>query len=235
MFIYYFFERRCHPVLREFRDRRKRLQAYTSVSLPLVLLGGWFYPFLGFFILLCMVGAVGLASLRGRAWCDWMCPRGSFYDLFLKKFSKNVAIPAFMRTNAFRSGVLVLLAVALGTQLYFTWGDPRRMGMAFMRVLTVTTTAGIVLGAVFQQRAWCHICPMGTLGKWLSRYSGYSLHVSELCRDCKLCARVCPMQLKPYEGKAGVMAEGDCIKCATCAAACPVNALEFKREQKRAA
>ncbi len=147
-------------------QKRRRLQSYTSIALPAVLVGGWFYPYLGFFILLCMVGAVGLAALRGRAWCDWMCPRGSFYDVFLKRFSRKSKIPSFMRTNAFRGALLAVLMSALGVQLYLSWGDPERMGVAFMRVLTVTTTAGIVLGALFQQRAWCHICTIGTMGKW---------------------------------------------------------------------
>lgn len=222
-------------MVKEFRGKRKRLQAYTSVALPVILVGGWFYPYLGFFLLICMFGAVGLAALRGRTWCDWMCPRGSFYDLFLKRLSRNAEVPSFMRTNAFRSILLGVLMTALGVQIYLARGDANAIGIAFMRVLTVTTTAGIVLGAVFQQRAWCHVCPMGTVGKWLSKYSGSALHVSEHCRDCKLCARVCPMQLKPYESKSGVMAEGDCIKCATCAVACPINALEFKREPRKAA
>jgi len=226
---------RRFPVLKEFRKKRRRLQAYSSIALPFVLFAGWFYPYLGFFILLCMAGAVGLAALKGRAWCDWMCPRGSFYDLFLKRFSRNASIPQLMRSNAFRAGMLGLLAAALGAQLYFAWGDAEAMGRAFMRVLTVTTTAGIVLGAVFQQRAWCHICPMGTLGKWLSKYSGSALHVSAACRDCRLCAKVCPMQLKPYEGKSGAMADGDCVKCGTCAAACPIDALEFRSGLRKAA
>ncbi len=69
----------------------------------------------------------------------------------------------------------------------------------------------------------------------VSKFSGRALHVSEQCRDCKLCARVCPMQLKPYEGKSGTMSDNDCIRCGTCTAACPINALEFKRQIKKAA
>ena len=42
------------------------------------------------------------------------------------------------------------------------------------------------------------------------------------------------MQLKPYEHKSGAMGDGDCLKCSTCVAACPINALEFDAEVKKA-
>ncbi|TNF56864.1 4Fe-4S binding protein [bacterium] len=222
-------------MLRQFRKKRTNLQMYTSAVLPAVLVGGWLYPPLGFTLLLCMAGAVGIAFYKGRAWCDWMCPRGSFYDLFLEKLSKKAKIPVFFKTAWFRSLILAVLMTTIGVQINFAWGDSSGIGMAFITVLTVTTTAGIVLGAFFTPRAWCQICPMGTLGSWLSR-GKKPLYVSERCKDCTLCTKVCPMQLRPYESKAGSMTDGDCIKCGTCVAACPINALGFHEEvQKKAA
>jgi polyferredoxin len=126
------------------------------------------------------------------------------------------------------------LATALGTQIYLAWGDSYSIGRAFLIVLTVTTTAGIVLGALFKPRAWCQICPMGTLGNWISG-GRQPLHVNAQCKDCKLCAKVCPMQLRPYENKAGILTDGDCIKCSSCVAACPIKALGFEEEMKKAA
>ncbi|UCD34832.1 MAG: 4Fe-4S binding protein [Nitrospiraceae bacterium] len=221
-------------MFKEFKKQRRKLQAYTSVALPLVLAGGWFYPPLGFTLLICMFGAVGIALYKGRVWCDWMCPRGSFYDLFLEKLSRKLPIPALFRKNWFRTVVLSLLMAALGAQIYYAWGDSFGIGRAFVMVLTITTTVGIVLGAVFKPRAWCQICPMGTLGSWISR-GKQPLYVSEQCRDCSLCAKVCPMQLSPGEMKGGLMTDGDCIKCSSCVAACPVKALNFRKEIKKAA
>jgi polyferredoxin len=218
-----------------FRNKRTKLQKYTSWVLPAVIIGGWIYPPLGFLLLLCMVGAIGIAFYNGRAWCDWMCPRGSFYDLFLDKLSKKHNIPALFKTNWFRTVILSLLMTALGVQIYYAWGSAYGIGMAFVLVLTITTTAGIVLGAVYKPRAWCQICPMGTLANWISASNKKPLYVSEACKDCNLCAKVCPMQLKPYEHKASSMPDADCIKCGTCVAECPINALSFKEEMKEAA
>jgi ferredoxin-type protein NapH len=221
-------------MIKQFKAKRTKLQKYTSVILPLVLIGGWLYPPLGFSLLICMFGAIGIAFFKGRAWCDWMCPRGSFYDLFLEKLSRKMAIPAMFKTNAFRTGILSLLMAVLGIQIYYAWGDSYGIGRAFVLVLTVTTTVGIVLGAVFKPRAWCQICPMGTLGSWLST-GKRPLYVSEQCKDCKLCSKVCPMQLQPYDSKSGLMTDGDCIKCSSCVAACPVKALGFEEKFKKAA
>ncbi len=221
-------------MFKDFMKKRSRLQKYTSIILPAVIIGSWIYPPLGFSLLLCMVGAVGIAFYDGRAWCDWMCPRGSFYDLLLDKMSRKVSIPEVFKANWFRTIILTLLMAALGIQIYYAWGDSYGIGLAFVTVLTITTTAGIVLGALFKPRAWCQICPMGTLANWFSGGRNL-LHVNEQCKDCKLCAKVCPMQLKPYEYKSGEMTDSDCIKCSSCIAACPINALGFEDKQKKAA
>lgn len=134
-----------------------------------------------------------------------------------------------MNLNSFRAIVLVSLITALSAQIFIAWGDMHAVGLAFVRVLTVTTAAGIILGIFFQERAWCHISPMGTLGNWTSE-NKRPLQVSEQCKGCKICARVCPMQLKPYEYKAGAMQNHDCLKCGSGVTACPINALGFEQK-----
>lgn len=222
-------------MLRELIKKRARHQTYTWAGLPLVVIGGWVYPKLGLFLMGCMVGALGIAVYRGRAWCDWMCPRGSFYDLFLGKISAKREIPAFFRKKGFRLGMLALLFGVLGTQVYLAWGDIDGIGSAMVKVLTVTTLVGLVLGTVYHQRIWCHICPMGTLGNYLAE-GKQPLAISNSCTSCAACAKVCPMQLKPhqYKGK-DIMGDNDCIKCSTCVAACPKSALSFTEGLKKAA
>ncbi|MCL6634716.1 MAG: 4Fe-4S binding protein [Peptococcaceae bacterium] len=219
-------------MFKEQREKRRRLQALTWAGLPLVVIGGWFYPPLGFLLFGCMLGAVGVAFYRGRAWCDWMCPRGSFFDLVLARISPQKRIPSFLRGRAFRSLLLVTIFLVLSTQLYFAWGDLNRMGLAMVRVLTITTSLGIILALLYHPRTWCHICPMGTLGNWISG-GKQPLTISNSCVSCKICAKACPMQLMPYEYLSeGVMGDRDCIKCSSCVASCPKKALSFPAGEK---
>lgn len=219
----------------EFKKKRTRLQTYTWLGLPLVVIGGWFFPELGFFLLACMLGAIAIAFYKGRAWCDWMCPRGSFYDLFVEKLSIKREIPAFFRKMGFRVFMLVMLLSVLGGQIYHAWGDMDGMGLAMVRLLAITTSIGILLGIVYQHRIWCHICPMGTIANWLSE-GKQPLNINEMCVDCKACSRVCPMQLKPHQYKEnGTMGDNDCIKCSTCVVACPKKVLQFEKRLKGAA
>ncbi|MEW6109877.1 MAG: 4Fe-4S dicluster domain-containing protein [Nitrospirota bacterium] len=132
--------------------------------------------------------------------------------------------------------MLTMLLSIVGLQAYFAWPDLNKIGLAMVRLLTVTTTIGIILGSIFHQRIWCHICPMGTLGNYISEGKN-QLNINEdKCTDCRLCSKVCPMQLKPFEyKKGGVMADNDCIKCSTCVVACPKKAINFEEHMKKAA
>jgi polyferredoxin len=220
--------------------KRKQLQGYTWLGLPAVIITGFFYPVVGFLLFGCMIGAVGLAFRRGRNWCDWMCPRGAFFDLFFSKISRNIEIPALFRSKALRIFMLGVIFTAMGTQFYFAWGDPGAMGMALVRILTVTTMIGIILALFIHPRTWCHICPMGTVAHWISE-GRKPLYISEDCSNCGKCARVCPMQLNPNSYKdEGIMGDNDCIKCGTCVAGCPIKALSLnekpaKKKQQDAA
>lgn len=217
-------------MMAEFKKKRAKLQAYTWFALPLVIAGGWFYPKLGFFLMACMVGAIAVALYKGRAWCDWMCPRGSFLDLFLQHISRKKDIPAFFRKKGTKIFMLVMLLTVLGAQIYIAWGNIDRIGLAMVRVLTATTAIGIVLGIIYQHRIWCHICPMGTMGNYMAE-GKYPLNIEDSCIDCKVCSKVCPMSLKPYNYKEqGIMADNDCIKCSTCVVACPKRILNFKED-----
>jgi polyferredoxin len=214
--------------LSEFKSRRTRLQLYTWPGLLLVAGGGWFYPLLGFLLIGCMLGAVGIAAYgKGRMWCDWMCPRGSFLDLFLSRISRKSGIPAAFRSNGVRIAVIAALFAVLGTQLWFAWPDPVAMGLAFVIILTVTTTVGIALGIFLHPRIWCHVCPMGTIAGYMSK-GKYPLSIDAGCTSCTLCEKECPMAIAPYIDKeSGTFGDTDCVKCGSCVAACPVKSLSF--------
>ena len=58
-----------------------------------------------------------------------------------------------------------------------------------------------------------------------------NIHVSSACQmKCKQCARVCPMQLTPYDsrGEAIGYLHPDCLKCGKCTLACPTKIMTLK-------
>jgi hypothetical protein len=64
--------------------KSRKLEQYLMGTLFLILLPvGWFYPIIGYFIPLCMIAGIGIASWKGRKWCNWMCPaRREKYPIF---------------------------------------------------------------------------------------------------------------------------------------------------------
>jgi len=59
-----------------------------------------------------------------------------------------------------------------------------------------------------------------------------AVHVAASCQmKCKSCARVCPMQLTPYDsrGQESGYLHPDCLKCGKCTLACPTKIMSLKK------
>ncbi len=210
---------------------KRRLKQYISAAVFLfILIAGAFYPLLGYFIPLCMV--LGLASgfFQGRKWCDWFCPRGSFYDALIRPISPNKEIPCLLKAHPFRIAVSVFLMSMILINLILRWPDPYKIGRFFMIMLYITTAAGIILALIFHQRSWCSFCPIGSLINWTSRAASPLKINSAECVECKLCAKTCRTQIKPYLFKAEgtqVVENRDCLRCGLCVAVCLKSALQL--------
>ena len=213
-----------------FEKKRRVKQMFLAAVFVLVLMGGWFYPLLGFFIPACMALGLSIAFSRGRKWCDWYCPRGSFWDYVLKPFSPKKEIPLIFKNMVFRISVLTLLMAAMTFQIIKRWPNPYKIGSFFVLLLTVTTGLGIILALFLHQRLWCYLCPIGSISNLAGRNKKPLYIDSETCVECKMCAKVCPMQIKPYafkkQGREKV-GDFDCLKCASCVAACPKKSLSL--------
>ena len=203
---------------------------------------GYFFPAVGLLALICMIGPVVMAVKRGRWWCGNACPRGNLYDKVFSRFSPHRQIPAFMRSKTFRAFMLVVIFTVFGTQMYYAWGDWNSMGRVFWNIILATTIVGIVLSLTIAPRAWCSFCPMGTLSACVTPKADRlpdtikTVSVGDECNaKCKVCAKVCPMQLTPYEGKGKETGffHTDCIKCGTCVMACPLKTIKLSTPLKQ--
>jgi len=213
-----------------FQQKRKLKQFVTSLVFIAILSLGWYVPLLGYFIPLCMLLGVAVGLARGRKWCDWYCPRGSFYDVLVSPISPKRNIPALFKNMIFRVSVLSLLMLVMGINLVRRWPDPFRIGMFLVGMVTVTTILGVILALIFHPRSWCTVCPIGTAVNLIGRNKAPLKIDSDLCVECKLCAKACPVQLKLYfyKGKGiQIVREADCLRCGLCLSACPKKALSF--------
>jgi ferredoxin-type protein NapH len=217
--------------IKKAKKSRKLKQYILGTIFLILLILGWFYTLIGYFIPLCMIAGIGIASRKGRKWCNWMCPRGSFSDSYMKLISAERKIPAFLRRAPLRIGVILFLMSMLLYQITRLWPDPYAIGKLFMTLLTITTAVSIVLALIIHQRSWCYICPIGTISNWVGKNRGPLCTKNDLCNSCKLCSRTCPMILEPCElkEKGNMSFKGDCLKCGLCVETCPVDALTFKK------
>ncbi|MEW6657673.1 MAG: 4Fe-4S binding protein [Thermodesulfobacteriota bacterium] len=218
---------------------RRRKQIILGAAFLIILAVGWLYPLIGFFIPACMLLGLGLAAFKGRKWCDWLCPRGSFEDALLAPLSPKRPIPQILRATPMRLGVMAVLMGILTFQIIRLWPDPWAIGGSFVLLLSITTGVGVVLGVIFHQRTWCYLCPIGTMSKWVGGKRLPLLLAPDRCTQCQLCARKCPMQLAPaaLQQEAPRAPRGDCLKCSLCVTSCPTAALTFqdRRPHKEAA
>ena len=198
---------------------------------------GWFYPVVGLVALVCMIGPVLTSVWRGRWWCGHACPRGNMYSRLLSRYSPHRPVPRVVRTFGFRLFMVFFIFTVFGVQMYFAWGDWGEMGRVFWNIILLTTVVGVALSFIYAPRTWCSFCPMGTLSSWVTPRGGKlptvytSVHVGDSCQmKCKSCARVCPMQLAPYDSRGAAVGHlhPDCIKCGYCVQACPSKIMEIR-------
>lgn len=194
----------------EVLKRRQRRQPWLGAFFVGLVVAGWFYPLLASVGVLAMLaGAIGLGLVRGRYWCNWFCPRGSFFDSVLRRVSRGRKAPAFFHHPLFRLGWMLWFTFVVVTGVASAWGDPAGMSAPFARLMVVSTGIAIVLGVTFHERAWCMFCPMGTMGNMANRLAkllGRDIERQviidpEACVDCRRCHSACRQQIKPNEHK----------------------------------
>jgi ferredoxin-type protein NapH len=184
---------------------------------------------IGMAAIVCMIAPIVVSMFRGRYWCGNLCPRGNFYDNVISRFSKNRPVPKFLKSIYFRVFVVLFMFTMFGLGIKSNWGNPAGIGMVFYRIIVITTIIGVALSFVYNNRTWCHVCPMGSIAAFISylKKDKKVLEVSNTCVSCKLCSKKCPMGIAPYEYKGDALSHPDCIQCAKCAIVCPKKSIGY--------
>ena len=144
-------------------------QIAASVVAFFVAIGGIFMPEVGLVLAALMVTAVVMTLVKPRSFCSGVCPRGKALGFIMQKNTKRKALPTFMRSTGFRRLLCGSTMVCVIGNLARVRGSIHNVGSVFWVLCVISLSAGLVLGFFFKPRAWCSVCPMGTLQDTISR------------------------------------------------------------------
>jgi ferredoxin len=204
---------RRRPVDDETITRRRRYQRYLGVGFLALLAAAVWHPVLaGVGVVGCAGAAVGVGAIRGRFYCNHVCPRGGLLDAYVRRFSRGRQTPDWVKHPLTRLAVAVVAFGLLGTGLVAAWQRGGPLGVPFLTMLGVSTLAAVGLGVVYHHRAWCQVCPAGTLAhaahriaEALGRDPAPRVEVdADACVGCGRCGTVCRQEIEP-----GQYAEGE--------------------------
>jgi len=193
---------------------------------------------------------VVLAIVLRRGFCGWICPFGGIQELFgllgKKIFGKQLMMPgsADRPLRYLKYGVLVLTAGAawitgsLWMSPYDPWAAYAHLGEGIPALLIEYRVGFIILivsvaGSLLYDRFFCkYLCPMGAFLGILSKLSPHRIvRNRDVCIDCGLCGKVCPVNIPVDQLDRATTAE--CIECQLCTVSCPKEGALENRMGKR--
>ncbi|MCP4714111.1 MAG: 4Fe-4S binding protein [Deltaproteobacteria bacterium] len=181
---------------------------------------------------------VGMSA--GRMTCGLLCPFGYVQDLLFKLGSVRVELP--QRLTYIKYAILFLVVFGLSAwfglpafckvcplavleagiplvlmdsdvyQRLFEYESGNFTGWLF--VFKIVVLLGIIILTFNIKRPFCRVlCPLGAFFGLCNRHSITCLRVDqELCNNCQLCARKCPVDLNISENPESA----ECLRCMRC-------------------
>ena len=138
-----------------------------------------------------------VVSLRGRLYCEVVCPLGVVQDVFRWIARKKVrrVCSRLPETTAQRivRWTLLVLSLAVGFLGFsFMWLDPYGIFGRGVSLAGCLFFVVLILAFVGKGRFWCNwICPVGTLLQQISKIAIFRNKVDKTdhCEECRLCFR----------------------------------------------
>ncbi len=205
------------------------LPFYKKVFYPVGFLLG-----LGFFL---------LGLLSPRLFCGFVCPLGTAQEILIlpaKRLKINGEIDK--RTNEKLSllAFLVFLALFAGSAIYkdifcirgcpIIWTCV--IGRMEIPPLTIILLSAFFISVISTERAFCrYFCPFGYVLGVISRWSIFKLKREiEICNECRLCEKECPMKVDILGAKEYIISSM-CISCFRCLRICGRSAIRLRRHR----
>lgn len=148
------------------------LKAWKKISyivLIIFIVGGFFNKKVALGAIICMLGPILVALLgKGRLWCKYVCPRGSFYDNVILTYSRKKVPPKIIKKKILRITLIFFVFLIFALGLKENWNHLIDIDILFYRMVLITTLIGMILAILYHHRTWCMICPMGNLASFIA-------------------------------------------------------------------
>ena len=135
----------------------------APIFIVLTAVGGYFFPILGLVVPLMIVIALVLNQRSKRTFCSSLCPNGRFFSSGLSKVSRRHRLPASLYSPEIRRMLCGFMLFCVINLLVRSGGSIAQVGRVFWAIYLLSVGLGTLMGLFFKPRAWCSLCPMGTL------------------------------------------------------------------------
>ncbi|AEJ19086.1 4Fe-4S binding protein [Gracilinema caldarium] len=128
-----------------------------------VAVGGYFYPPVGLLVIGLIVLAVVLNFRSTRYFCGRICPNGASLQAVLPKVSRKHRLPKTLYAPELRRALCAFMLFCMVNLLVRFGHSWAQVGRIFWAIYVISLGISYTMGIFFKPRAWCAICPVGTL------------------------------------------------------------------------